>query len=73
MQQVGGAAHFQGIPPNKMYAEETIKLVREKTGDDIIQTNPLKDNQAPPGPQAPPRDEFIMNENYKGWCMIQKS
>ena len=48
-----------------MFNEETIKLIRAKTGDQIIQENPYKDNEGI-GYNAPSKDEFIMNDDYLG-------
>ena len=52
-----------------MYTGEEIKFVREISGDDIIQENPQKNNQGI-GPDAPPKDEYIMNSKFNGKMIV---
>ena len=66
--QKGGPSHFEAIPVTKLFDEETKNLVRSKTDDEMIKINPYCDNEGCEV-DAPPKDEFVMNEQYKGSIM----
>ena len=63
--QRGGDAHFDAIPVNQLFDENSIKLIRQKTGDRIIKENPFKDNEGT-GAEAESKDEYVMDDEFKG-------
>ena len=63
--QRGGPAYYDGIPLDKILKDDTVILVRDKSGDLIIMKNPNAHNEGI-GPEAPSKEEFILTEDFKG-------